>query len=312
MILVLSCNAAMVRTYEVERFRVGQFHHASRFDVAAGAKGINVARVLRNLNHKVTVTGFAGGLIGQFIQTDLRRAGIKSNFVSIAEESRLCQTFVDLDGTETRVDELGPLVSPREVARLKKMWHRLLADAQIAIIAGNPARGVPVDLYRELIEAANEAEVPTVLDVHDEPLQEGVKAAPQIIKPNLNELEWLMSRQLRVPQGVVEASQELLSGGIELVLTSLGVEGAIAVCGEGSWWIKPPQIELVSRVGSGDALVAGLVAATVEERPLAERWRWAVAAGSANAACFGIGRCTRAQVEQLLEQTDLTQLPSNE
>ncbi len=314
MILVLSSNAAMVRTYEVKNFGVGQFHHASRFDVAAGAKGINVARVLRILGHNdVVVTGFAGGIIGQFIQADLRKVTVKPTFVAIAEESRLCQTFVDRTaGTETRVDELGPLVSPREVRQLRSRWRELLAEAQIAIISGNPARGVPSDFYRGLVEDAHKADVPVVLDVHDDPLREAAKAAPEVMKPNLGELEWLVGRRLNVPEGVIAASEELLDSGTELVLTSLGAQGAIAVSAEEQWWVKPPEIELVSRVGSGDAMVAGLASATVEEKPCEERLRWAVAAGAANASSFGIGRCTRAQIEELVEQTTLTQIASEE
>ena len=313
MILVLSCNAAMMRTYEVQRFKVGQFHHASRFDVAAGAKGINVARVLRNLGQEVVVTGFAGGLIGRFIQSDLRKAGIGSDFVQIGEESRLCQTVIDRGrGTETRLDELGPLVSPREVGKLESLWRKLLPEAQIASISGNAARGVPVDLYKSLVEAAHEAGVPLVLDVHDELLREAVPAAPEVMKPNLNELEWLMQRQLSVPDGIVEASQELLAGGTQLVVTSLGSEGAIAVGAEGHWWAQPPKVEVVNTVGSGDAMVAGLISATVEGHNLPERLQWAVAAGTANATSLGIGRCTRAQVAELVNRTDLTLITSKQ
>ncbi len=313
MILVLSCNAAMMRTYEVQKFKVGQFHHASRFDVAAGAKGINVARVLRSLGHNnVVVSGFAGGLIGRYIQADLRKAAIKPAFVEIAEESRLCQTFVDPAGTETRVDELGPLVSPRELRKLSSLWRKLLRDAQMAAISGNAPRGVPSDFYCGLVEAAGEAGVPLVLDVHNELLREAVQAVPPVMKPNLSELEYLMGRQLSVPEGVVEASQELRASGVELVLTSLGIEGAIAVGPEGNWWIKPPKIKLVSRVGSGDALVAGFISATVEEKTFEEQMRWAVAAGAANAASFSIGRCTRADIERLVDQTELTPITSKE
>ena len=309
MILVLSCNAAMVRTYEVNDFDAGQFHHASRFDVGAGAKGINVARVLRNLGHEVLVSGFVGGVIGQFIESDLHRAGIKSDFVQIAEESRLCQTFVDRSrGTETRLDELGPVVTPDEVAELESLWAALLARGEIAAISGNPAQGVPVDLYGRLTEVAHEAGVPLVLDAHDEPLREAVAAAPEMIKPNLNELEWLRGRKLSVPEEVVQASRELLARGTKLVLTSLGPEGALAVSPEGDWWIRPPQIEVVNTVGSGDAMVAGLVSATVNGLDIQQRLRWAVAAGTANAATFGIGRCTHAQIERLVAQTELTPL----
>ncbi len=309
MILVLCCNAAMDRTYRVENFGPGRFCHTSDFRVVAGGKGINVARVLRTLGHAVTVSGFAGGTIGQYIQTELRRAEVKPAFVQIAEESRLVQNFVDrVDHTETRVDEFGPLVSPREQGRLEKQWKRLLPQAEIAVIAGSTPRGVPDTLYHDMITLAHQASVPVVLDARDDLLAEAVLARPAIITPNLDELQTLMDRTLTVPQGVREAAGELVQGGTELVLTSMGAKGAIAIAESGAWLIEPPEVEVVSPVGSGDALVAGLVSATVEELPLPERLKWAVAAGTANAATFGASVCDRAAIEALLDDTSLTPL----
>jgi len=309
MILILCCNTAMDRTYRVANFRLGKFHHTNDFTVAAGGKGVNVARALSTLDHKSTVTGFAGGMVGRFVIAELRRSAIKPAFVQIAEESRLVQNFIDpVAGTETRVDELGPLVSPRELRHLERRWTKLLAEAQIAIIAGSTPRGVPDTLYRDLVAAAKQADVPVIVDAHDALLAESITAAPTIITPNLAELQALVGRQLSVPQGVQQGAGELMQQGIELVLTSLGSIGAIAVTSSGCWLVEAPQVEAVSSVGSGDAMVAGLVMAIVEELPLSEQLKWAVAAGSANAAVFGAGLPDRSSVEDLLAGTTLTQL----
>ena len=309
MIVVLCCNAAMDRTYRVPNFRVGQFHQTSQFHVAAGGKGINVARVLRNLGHEVTVSGFAGGMIGQFIVTDLRDAEIKPAFVQIAEQSRLCQNFIDpVNHRETRLDEAGPLISPREVHRLEGIWPRLLTEVELAVISGSTPRGVPDTLYHDLIARAHEAGVPVVLDAHDHLLAQAIPARPTIITPNLGELQALMHRQLSVPQGVRGAGAELVHGGIELVLTSLGPRGAIVATESGAWLVEPAEIEVVSSVGSGDAMVAGLVSASVQQLPLPDRLKWAVAAGTANAAVLGAGMCDRTAIERLLAETSLTPL----
>ncbi len=309
MILTLCCNTAMDRTYRVANFGPGKFHHTSNFTVVAGGKGVNVARVLSTLGHKSTVTGFAGGIVGRFVVAELRRLEIKPAFAEIAEESRLVQNFIDpVAGTETRVDELGPLVSPHELRRLERRWTELLAEAQIAIIAGSTPRGIPDTLYRDLVSAAHQAGVPVIVDAHDELLAQSIAAAPTIITPNLAELQALVGRQLTVPQGVQQGAGELIQQGIELVLTSLGAVGAIAVTPSGCWLVQAPEVEAVSSVGSGDAMVAGLVAAIVEQVPLPERLKWAVAAGTANAAVFGAGLPDRSSVEDLLSDTVLTPL----
>jgi len=158
MILILCCNAAMDRTYRVANFQPGKFHHTSDFQVVAGGKGVNVARALSTLGHKSTVTGFVGGMVGRFVVSELRRLEIKPAFVEIAEESRLVQNFIDpVAHTETRVDETGPLVSPRELRRLAQLWQKLLAEAQIAVISGSTPRGVPDTLYRDLVSAARQS-----------------------------------------------------------------------------------------------------------------------------------------------------------
>jgi len=307
MILILCCNAAMDRTYRVANFQPGKFHHTSDFQVVAGGKGVNVARALSTLGHKSTVTGFVGGMVGRFVVSELRRLEIKPAFVEIAEESRLVQNFIDpVAHTETRVDETGPLVSPRELRRLAQLWQKLLAEAQIAVISGSTPRGVPDTLYRDLVSAARQAGVPVIVDAHDELLAQSIAAAPTIITPNIAELQAVVGRQLTVPQGVRQAAGELIHQGVELVLTSMGHVGALAVAPSGCWLVEAPAVEAVSSVGSGDAMVAGLVAAIVEGLPLTEQLKWAVAAGTANAAVFGAGLTARSSVEDLLAVTTLT------
>ncbi len=310
MILVLCANAGIDRTYEVSNFAVGGFHHPGRVRVAAGGKGINVARALRSLGQAVTVTGFVGGGSGQFIEADLRELGAHPAFVRIAEESRLCINIVDPFNRQcTRVDELGPLVSPSEVKRLSTAWRRLLGDCQLAIISGSAPRGVPFHLYRDLVHAARQASRPIILDAHDEPLKLAIEVGPDVVKPNHEELEKLMRESLSIPDGIVKAGRELVDKGVKMVLVSLAEQGAIGVtAGAGIWRVEPPPIEVVNPVGGGDAMVAGLAAATIEGQPFGERLQWAVAAGTVSAQQFGAAACSRADVEALAAQVRLTRL----
>ncbi len=310
MILVLCANAGVDRTYEVPGFQLGHLHHPRKVRIVAGGKGANVARVLRALKHSVTLAGFAGGKAGTLIAADLRKTKIKPALTQIREESRTTVTIVDANSRQvTRLDEVGPLVSPAEVQELRSRWRELLEQAEMAVIAGNPPRGVPRGFYVRLVKRAQQQAVPVLVDAHEEPLQEAVGAQAQIIKSNLPELNWLAKRQLTVPEGVVEFSRELVEEGVETVLTTLGREGAILVMrGHDPLRIQAPEVKVVSCVGSGDAATAGWVAATCEGREVTERARWAVACGAANCMQLGAGECTRKQVEELVGQTKLTVL----
>lgn len=289
MVTVLCANAGMDKTYEVEGFALGAFHHPRRVQTSPGGKGINVARNLRLLGQEVVVTGFAGGSVGQYVVASLRHSRITPSFVKIEEDSRLCINIVDSRGkTQTRLDEVGPLVTPSEVQMLRHTWERLLERSALMIISGSAPRGVPFDLYADLIVSARKRRVPVILDAHDEMLAYGVQAVPTMIKPNLAELGVLMDSELAVPEGVLTACRGLVATGIETVFCSLGARGAIvASAREGDWQADAPTVQVVSNVGCGDATVAAYAAAFLRGLSLPERIRWAMAAGAVCAVTFG-------------------------
>ena len=298
----------------MDSFQLGGYHIPRRLRAAPGGKGINVGRVLRTFGENVVLGGFAGGVGADFIVTQLKRGGMTPSFVKIAEESRLCINIVDTTTrTQTQVDEAGPLVTPSEVDALMRRWPSLLERASLAVISGSAPRGAPFSLYHDLIEQAHAHKVPVILDARDEMLANAIAARPQVIKPNFPELCNLMGAELAIPNGVIEASRELWGKGIETIITSLGHQGAIfASRREGLVWAVPPKIDVVSPVGSGDALVAGYAAALVHERSFDECIRWAIAAGAANAATFGAGFCSAEQIRNISPEVTVKDLETRD
>lgn len=309
MILVLCANAGVDRTYEVDNFAVGQYHYPRRQKIIAGGKGVNVARALRVFGQKVVITGFAGGYGGKFIHDQCLAFGAQPAFVGIGEESRVCINIVDgRSHAQTRLDEVGPLVTPSEVERLRRRWSKALDKAAVAVISGSAPRGVPLDLYGGLVAAARAAKVPVLLDARGELLSRALDARPTLVKLNLAEMQALCGESLAVPQGVVRAAGELTARGVAAAVITLGHNGAIGVTADGQrWWAKPPKIEYVSDVGSGDAMMAGIAAAMAGGRPFADQLRWGTGAGAANAATFGA--CTFDRQALLACLRDVTLFP---
>jgi len=307
---VLCLNAGIDRTYEVEDFSVGGYYRPLRMRVQAGGKGINVARVAYRLGVETIVSGFAGGSGGAFAARQLQGEGILTDFIPIEEEPRVCINIVNRRAkTQTRVDEAGPLVSPTEIVALRRKWQELLAKSQAAVISGSAPRGVPFSMYGDLISTGRQAGLPVILDARDELLAEGVRAKPQMIKPNLEELSALKDRPIQTVQQALAAGRELAEGGVSIVLISMGAAGAVAVTRkQGYWMAKPPKVDLVSSVGSGDAMVAGFVAASLTGRSFADCLRWGVAAGAANATQFENAGCTRDEIMSLVAQVQLSRV----
>jgi len=120
------------------------------------------------------------------------------------------------------------------------------------------------------------------------------------VKPNRAELAAIFGRE---PADVDEAAQmarQLLGKGIEVVVVTLGKQGAVWASAEGEWFASPPEVEFVSAVGSGDSMLAAMLYAVVQEMSPPDVLRWGVAAGAANAAVFGAGFCTKEQIEALV------------
>lgn len=302
MVITVTLNAAVDRTYMVKGFSIGRMHVPDRLQVVPGGKGINVARVLKTLGKEVAATGFAGGTGAAFIQHGLRAVGILPDFVQVAEEARRVIAIIDTDaGTQTRLDEEGPVILPSEVQKLLEKVEKLLAKkAEMLILSGSAPRGVPFTIYADLIGLAKKRGVPTILDTRDEALVEGVKAGPNVIKPNLTELQTLMNNPSLAPgTEVVDAARQLAREGPELVCVSLGKAGIVAADRKRrAWMATPPPIKYISSVGSGDAMVAGLAVGILEKRPVEDVLRLGVGSGSADAATFGAGFATRDQILQ--------------
>jgi len=314
MILVMCANTGIDRTYDVENFAVGVHHTPRHFRADAGGKGVNVARGLRALGEDPLLVGFAGGLSRKFITDRLAAEGIVSELVPIGEESRLCINIVDrANKRQTQLDEMPPLVTPEEVSRLKRQWSRLLERATIAVVSGSAPRGVPFSFYKELIQIARGHRVPVVLDARDQLLAAAIEARPEVIKPNHTELEALIGEPLSVPGGVLAATKELVAQGIRIVIASLGNSGAIiATARQGCYWARPPQVDFVSSVGAGDALVAGFTAASIRRESLERRIRWGIASAAAVVSTFGAAVEQKQGVEQHLAgvQIELLEPPA--
>jgi tagatose 6-phosphate kinase len=302
LILTVTLNAAVDKTYRVEGFALDRVHRASDWRIEAGGKGINVARVFGRLGGQAVATGFLGGYNGKYIARALKAEGIESDFVQTREESRVCIAVVDpLSGTQTEINEEGPTISGDERAAFRRKFKSLVESRRVdcAVLSGSVPRGIPATIYEDLIEVSRKAGVPCALDASGEPLREGLKARPWIVKPNIHELSSIIGRDLIASKDIIAAAQSFRGTGVEYVLVTCGGKGAYSVSAEGVFKSDSPKIQFVSAVGSGDAFLGAFVWSLIKGDDANERLRIATGAGAANAAVYGSGFITSGEVERL-------------
>ncbi len=79
-----------------------------------------------------------------------------------------------------------------------------------------------------------------------------------MIKPNDEELSDFVGEHLATPEQCQIAAQTLSDKGIENIVVSMGADGVMWL-NQGEWLrAQPPRMNVVSTVGAGDTLVAGL------------------------------------------------------
>lgn len=285
MIATVTLNPSVDISYFIDHFALDTVHRCRTYVKTAGGKGLNVAKVLKQLGHNVLATGFLGGSTGQFIQQELSRLDIHADFVDIAESTRNCIAILSA-GKQTEIVENGPQIRTMEAERLLTRLQDVLGRKPIKVlsISGSIPAGIQPSYYREIIHLAHHYHVPVVLDTSGSALKQSLTAAPNLIKPNITELEALLDTKITSEVDLVEKLKGLSDEHqIPMIVTSLGKDGAVALYNMVPYKVTIPQVAAVNPVGSGDALVAGLVSAMAEQQPIGEMLRKGNTCGVLNA-----------------------------
>jgi len=317
MIITVTLNAAIDKSLSVPNFQLGRRHRTVEQRTMAGGKGVNIARTLKALGQPVIATGFAGGATGTHIVEQLTDESILNDFVRIREESRTNTSVLDpTTGEQTEINERGPSVSEREVELFRDKLLYLARGAAIVVFAGSLPRGVEPDLYAGLINDLERLEVTTVIDTDGEPLRQAARAEPDVISPNVLEAEELVGHEFAGEEERLHAVREIAAIGPREALMTLP-DGCIAqLLVDGQPVTKRARIEPrepIARRGSGDAFLAGYVAARYEGRPLDHRLRLAVACGAESTARLEAGLIDPREARRLMGDVELStiELPAS-
>jgi tagatose 6-phosphate kinase len=312
MITTVTLNAAIDKTYYLPSFSLSQVTRVRRMFAEPGGKGLNVARVIRQLGYPVTATGIVGGNNGRFIENALSVQEIAHDFIRIEDESRLCLNFIDeSSGASTEVLEQGPVVPEYAWMSFKTKLAQLAGRSRVVCFSGSLPQGIPYDGYAQLVRIVKQAGALAFLDTSGEALIQGSAAHPNFIKPNEYEIATLLESMGSPTAGLKlgDALKCLQSAaGIPNITVSLGAEGSITCFEQTLFRVNAPKLQAVNTVGCGDSFVAGMAAATLEGLPIEQCLQWATAAAAANALTDRAGYVNMQDVNFLKEQINVEQL----
>lgn len=250
----------------------------------------------------------AGGT-GEKIARMLQSEGIDVEAITVEGETRTNLKVVDdVLGTNTDINEPGPKTSADDANRLARAIAATVGEGDVVVVSGSLPQGIRAEYYAELVMALRHTGAKVFLDVDGDPLRIGIKARPSLIKPNDDELSRVVGRELASDAEVAEAARQLVSGGVEEVVVSMGGRGAIFATKNKVILAKAPKVKVGSTVDAGDSVVAALAVAEIRGMGLEDAARLAVATGSANVMCSGTQAAEKSAVEALMPGVQIEEL----
>lgn len=257
-VVTVTLNPALDLTGSLEALTVGTVNLIDRGSLHPAGKGVNVAKVLAELGADVTVTGLLGADNQEPFCQLFKQLGVHDAFVRVPGASRINVKLVEGSGRVSDINFPGVAVSIVDIAAFEKQLFALAESHDVFVIAGSLPQGIPPELCAEWVETLQEQGKKVFFDSSKAALAAGLEAAPWLVKPNDEELADWVGHKLDSHEDMMAVAEQLVGKGIANVVVSLGADGVMWLNDEGWLRSQPPKMEVVSTVGAGDTLVAGL------------------------------------------------------
>ncbi|NNN77710.1 1-phosphofructokinase [Vibrio sp. 11-4(1)] len=307
-VVTITLNPALDLTGSVNELNVGSVSLVQQSNLHAAGKGVNVAKVLSDLGADVTVTGFLGKDNPELFHQLFNDIGVKNEFVEVQGATRINVKLVEANGNVSDINFPGVQVTADEIARFEETLFRLAKTHDYFVLAGSLPGGVTAEQCAAWIKALHQQGKKVLFDSSKTALKSGIEAHPWLIKPNDEELGDFVGEHLETPEQCQAAAQTLSDKGIENIVVSMGADGVMWL-NQGKWLrAQPPRMNVVSTVGAGDTLVAGLCWGHMQLMPKNDLLRFATALSALAVSQVGVGLTSQEELENIKQQTEVSEL----
>ena len=302
MIYTVTLNPSIDYIVHLEKIELGELNRMDSDLKLPGGKGINVSRVLHQLEHDTTTLGFIGGFTGHFISDWLVKEGVKTNFISIQDDTRINIKLKAI--SETEVNGLGPTITSKEASALLTQLDQLTSD-DVVILSGSKPPSLPDDYYHKMIELITKSGAEFVIDTTGTDLMSALPYHPLLVKPNHHELAELFNVTFSSVEEMLPFGKKLIELGAQYALISMAGDGALFFTPDVIYTSTVPKGTVKNSVGAGDSMIAGFIGTYVATNDPIKAFQMGVATGSATA--FSDDLATKENILALVNDVKITQ-----
>ena len=268
-------------------------------------KGINVAKVLSDLDVKLTLGGFLGKENRDGFNLLFNSLNVEDKFQTVEGRTRINVKLTEENSEVTDLNFSGFTITEQDWQSFVTDSLEWLKDFDMIAISGSLPAGVSLDKFTKWMEQVKTICPKVVFDSSRDALVAGLKAKPWLIKPNDKELEMFVGRKLSTLAEIKVAAMELIDEGIENVVISLGSKGALWVTKHEAWLAKPPKCQVVSTVGAGDSMVGGLMYGLMTNQSIKDTLVFASSVAALSVGQAGVGIADRQAVTNMLDKIEI-------
>jgi len=302
-IVSMALNPAIDKSSSVEHVVAERKLYCKPPRFEPGGGGVNVSRAIKKLGGDSILLYPAGGLAGERLKELLDQEGLDHRPFPI--KGLIRESLVILEestGQQYRFGMPGPELQEKEWEQFLHELSAIDPSPDYLVASGSLPPGVPADFYARVARIGKDRGAKTIIDVAGEALEQALKEGVYLIKPNVGEFRVLVGKNIKEKSQIrAEAQKIVKSGRCEVLVISLGAAGALMVSAQFAEHILPPTVPIVSKVGAGDSMVAGIVLSLARGKPLRESVLFGVAAGTAAVMTPGTELCRREDAERLFE-----------
>ncbi|WP_167790891.1 hexose kinase [Vagococcus xieshaowenii] len=311
MIVSVTLNPTVELVYDLETLTINgvtRTHNVKKFP---SGKGLNVSRVATLMGSKNIATGFLGHNLKQTVEASMNDDGMTHAFFQIEGETRNSVAILH-DGQQTEILEDGPTISKKEADDFITHYDELISNATVVALAGSLPQGLTPEYYIALMQRAQENQAKVIIDASGATLKEVLNSPinPYAIKPNLDEIQELSGKTIDTSdyQAIIQLLDDPIFEGIELIVISMGGDGAFVKFGSHYYKASVPEIDVENAVGSGDSTVAGIAIALDQNEDIETLIKRAMTLGTLNALEERTGYVSKSNYSHYFEQMKVEEI----
>ncbi|SMY32785.1 1-phosphofructokinase [Photobacterium andalusiense] len=306
-VVTVTLNPALDLTGSLQSLSLGSVSVVEQGSLHPAGKGVNVAKVLAELGADVTVTGLLGADNQESFCQLFKAMGATDKFVRVAGANRINVKLVEKNGQVSDINFPGVAVTAANILAFEKTLFELAATHDVFVIAGSLPQGVSADMCANWLEKLHQLGKKVLFDSSKSALATGLDAHPWLVKPNDEELAEWAGQALDTPQQCMAVAETIAAKGITNVVVSLGAKGVMWLNDQGWLHAQPPKMDVVSTVGAGDTLVAGLCWGEINQWSKTQSLQFATALSAVAVTQVGVGVDDIEQVNTIAQHVILTQ-----